>query len=308
MVMSLNFWQPHLKHMVKTTCPFSSGAHLRIESLLMYWCLFIPHITICKLCVCPTEISPSPHLLLVLGRIVVSYSVAGPTLEERAMFGQCNGNGGGLGTMATAAASLHTLAAPSWLGLSPCGLGCALADAGLRPHGLGCALVAWLATPLWLGLRLCKRWAVPSWLCVADHLGCRAVSFQTLAAPSWLGLRPHGLVCTLADAGLCPCGLGCTLVAWWASPSWLRLRLCRCWIVPLWLGLHPRGLVDYALVAWVAPLLIPGCSLVAVHGRSLGVSLKLLGLISCENLWLLIARHSALQERGANDKVIRSLA
>jgi hypothetical protein len=38
------------------------------------------------------------------------------------------------------------------------------------------------------------------------------------------------------------------------------------------------------------------------------VSLKLLGLISCENLWLLIARHSALQERGANDQVIRSLA
>jgi hypothetical protein len=37
------------------------------------------------------------------------------------------------------------------------------------------------------------------------------------------------------------------------------------------------------------------------------VSLKLLGLISCENLWLLIARHSALQERGANDQVIRSL-
>ncbi len=40
----------------------------------------------------------------------------------------------------------------------------------------------------------------------------------------------------------------------------------------------------------------------------LGVSLKLLGLISYENLWLLIARHSALQERGANDQVIRSLA
>jgi hypothetical protein len=38
------------------------------------------------------------------------------------------------------------------------------------------------------------------------------------------------------------------------------------------------------------------------------VSLKLLGLISCENLWLLIARHSALQERDANDQVIRSLA
>jgi hypothetical protein len=36
------------------------------------------------------------------------------------------------------------------------------------------------------------------------------------------------------------------------------------------------------------------------------VSLKLLGLISCENLWVLIARHSALQERGANDQVIRS--
>jgi hypothetical protein len=38
------------------------------------------------------------------------------------------------------------------------------------------------------------------------------------------------------------------------------------------------------------------------------VSLKLLGLISCENLWLLIARYSALQERGPNDQVIRSLA
>ena len=38
------------------------------------------------------------------------------------------------------------------------------------------------------------------------------------------------------------------------------------------------------------------------------VSLKLLGLISCENLWLLIARHSALQERGTNDQVIKSLA
>ncbi len=38
------------------------------------------------------------------------------------------------------------------------------------------------------------------------------------------------------------------------------------------------------------------------------VSLKLLGLISCENLWLLIARHSALRVRGANDQVIRSLA
>ncbi len=37
------------------------------------------------------------------------------------------------------------------------------------------------------------------------------------------------------------------------------------------------------------------------------VSLKLLGLINCENLWLLIARHSALQERVANDQVIRSL-
>jgi hypothetical protein len=34
----------------------------------------------------------------------------------------------------------------------------------------------------------------------------------------------------------------------------------------------------------------------------------LLGLISCENLWLLIARHSALQERGTNDQVSRSLA
>ncbi len=41
---------------------------------------------------------------------------------------------------------------------------------------------------------------------------------------------------------------------------------------------------------------------------TMAVSSKLLGLISCENLWLLIARHSALQERGANDQVIRSLA
>jgi hypothetical protein len=40
---------------------------------------------------------------------------------------------------------------------------------------------------------------------------------------------------------------------------------------------------------------------------TIAVSLKLLGLISCENLWLLIARHSALQERVANDQVIRSL-
>jgi hypothetical protein len=40
---------------------------------------------------------------------------------------------------------------------------------------------------------------------------------------------------------------------------------------------------------------------------STAVSLKLLGLISCENLWLLIARHSASQERGANNQVIRSL-
>ena len=54
------------------------------------------------------------------------------------------------------------------------------------------------------------------------------------------------------------------------------------------------------------------CPLMPVHipgvENALTVSLKLLGLISCENLWLLIARHSALQERGANDQVIRSLA
>ena len=34
------------------------------------------------------------------------------------------------------------------------------------------------------------------------------------------------------------------------------------------------------------------------NNHVVNVSLKLLGLISCEYLWLLIARHSALQERG----------
>jgi hypothetical protein len=44
------------------------------------------------------------------------------------------------------------------------------------------------------------------------------------------------------------------------------------------------------------------------NGDEVSVSLKLLGLISCENLWLLIARHSVLREREAKDQVIRSLA
>ncbi len=46
----------------------------------------------------------------------------------------------------------------------------------------------------------------------------------------------------------------------------------------------------------------------SLNNGNVNVSLKLLGLISCENLWLLIARHSVLRERGANDQVIRSLA
>ncbi len=35
---------------------------------------------------------------------------------------------------------------------------------------------------------------------------------------------------------------------------------------------------------------------------------NVVGSDKCENLWLLIARHSALQERSANDQVVRSLA
>ncbi len=127
----------------------------------------------------------------------------------------------------TPACALMTLAVPSWLdGLCPRGLGWALTDTGLCPCGLGCALVTWWAMPSWLGLRPRRRQTVPLWLCMADYLGCRAVSLQTLAAPSWLGLRPRGLFCTLADAGLRPRGLDCALVAW-AAPSWLG-GLCSC--------------------------------------------------------------------------------
>ncbi len=80
-------------------------------------------------------------------------------------------------------------------GLSPCGLGCTLAD-------LVCALVAWSvpsqfgAAPLWLGLRPRRLgWAEPLWL------GLR---------PRRLRLCPRGLSCARADSGF-------VLVAW-AAP------------------------------------------------------------------------------------------
>jgi hypothetical protein len=135
-------------------------------------------------------------------------------------------------------------AVPLWLGLCPCDLvGYALVAWAAPSQTPDCALVA--VHGRLLGLQSCfladsgctlVAWAAPSWL-ILHPCRCRS-------APSWLGLRP--------------CGLGCALVAWWAMLLWLGLRPRRHWAVISWLGLR---LVGYTLVAWAAPLQMPGCAL-----------------------------------------------